>query len=188
LKSRIPRKIIKDIAPQAIIVTDAAPSGWGATIVESNTRKILTQGFGKWTPQISSPTTSSNRRELIGVHKVVELALPIIRENNWISIKILTDNQTTAYNVNRKAAARSLIQITRKFLDMIQKEGLLVKADYIPGEENQIADSLIRLETVGDYTLQPKVFWKAVRYLKFQPNVDLFASEYNHLLPTFGSL
>jgi hypothetical protein len=55
LKSRIPRKINKEIAPQATIITDAAPSGWGATIVESNTGKILTQGFGKWTPQISSP-------------------------------------------------------------------------------------------------------------------------------------
>jgi hypothetical protein len=71
---------------------------------------------------------------------------------------------------------------------MVQKEGLQVKADYIPGEENQIADSLSRLETAGDYSLQPKVFWKAVRRLKLQPNVDLFASEYNHLLPTFGSL
>jgi hypothetical protein len=34
LKSRIPRKIIKEIAPQATIITDAAHSGWGATIVE----------------------------------------------------------------------------------------------------------------------------------------------------------
>jgi hypothetical protein len=73
-------------------------------------------------------------------------------------------------------------------LEMIQKEGLQVKADYIPGEENQIADSLSWQETAGDYSLQQKVFWKAVRHLKLQPNVDLFASEYNHLLPTFGSL
>jgi ribonuclease HI len=95
LKSRIPRKIIKDIAPQATIITDAAPSGWGATIVESSTGKILTQSFGKWTPQISSPTTSSNRRELISVQKAVELTLPILKEKNWTSIKVMTDNQTT---------------------------------------------------------------------------------------------
>jgi hypothetical protein len=71
---------------------------------------------------------------------------------------------------------------------MIQKEGLQVKVDYIPWEENQIPDSLRRLETAGDYSLQPKVFWKAVRQLKLQPDVDLFASKYNHLLSTFGSL
>jgi hypothetical protein len=91
LKSQILRKIVKDISPQAIIITD-----------ESSTGKTLTQGFGRWTPQISYPTTSSNRRELIGVHKVVELALPILKEKNWISIKIMTENQTTAYNINQK--------------------------------------------------------------------------------------
>jgi hypothetical protein len=45
----------------------------------------------------------------------------------------MTDNQTTAYNINRKATARTLVPSTRKFLEMIQKEGLQVKADYIPG-------------------------------------------------------
>jgi hypothetical protein len=144
--------------------------------------------FGKWTPQISSPTTSSNRRELIGVHKVVELAVPILKEKNWTSIKVLTDNQTTAYNINRKSAARSLTPSTRKFLEMIQKESLQVKADYILGEENQNADSLSRLEKAGEYSLHPKVFCKAVRHLNLLPDVNLFASKYNHLLPTFGSL
>jgi hypothetical protein len=47
IKSRIPRKIVKDIAPQSTIITDAAPSGWDATIVESSTGKILTQDLGK---------------------------------------------------------------------------------------------------------------------------------------------
>jgi hypothetical protein len=75
------------------------------------------------------------------------LALPILKEKNWTSIKVMTDNQTTAYNINQKAAARSLVPSTRKFLEMIQKEGLQVKADYILGEENQIVDSLSRLET-----------------------------------------
>jgi hypothetical protein len=118
----------------------------------------------------------------------VELALPILKEKNWTSIKVMSDNQTTAYNINRKTPARALIQSTRKFLEMIQKEDLQVNSDHIPGEENQITDSLSRLETAGDYFLQPKVFWKAVRQLKIQTDVDIFASEANHLLSTFGSL
>jgi hypothetical protein len=39
---------------------------------------------------------------------------------------------------------------------------------------SQVADSLSHLETAGDYSLQPKVFWKAVRHLKLQPNVEIF--------------
>jgi hypothetical protein len=62
-------KILKDISPQAIVITDAAPSGWGARIVESSAGKTLTQGFGKCTTQISSPITSSHIRELIGTTK-----------------------------------------------------------------------------------------------------------------------
>jgi hypothetical protein len=45
------------------------PTDMSTGVVESSTGKILTQRFGKWTPQISSPTTSSNRRELIEVHQ-----------------------------------------------------------------------------------------------------------------------
>jgi hypothetical protein len=55
---------------------------------------------------------------------------------------------------------------------MTQKESLQVKADYISGEENQVTDSISRLEIVGDYSLQSKVFWKAVRHLKIQTDVD----------------
>jgi hypothetical protein len=34
---------------------------------------------------------------------------------------------------------------------MADKNGLQMKADYIPGKENGTADSLSRLETAGDY-------------------------------------
>jgi hypothetical protein len=93
----------------------------------------------------TSNLVSDNFQQQKGINRRSQsrqLVLQIIKENNWTSIKVLTDNQTAAFNINRKAAARSLIPSTRKFLEMIQKEGLQVKADYIPGEENQIADSL----------------------------------------------
>jgi hypothetical protein len=75
----------------------------------------------------TSNFVSNNFQQQKGInrrHKAVELALPILKERNWTSIKVMTDNQTTAYNINRKAAARSLIPSTRKILEMIQKEGL----------------------------------------------------------------
>jgi hypothetical protein len=52
LKVGIQRKIVKDIAPKAIIITDAAPSGWGARIVELSKGKTISQNFSKWMPPI----------------------------------------------------------------------------------------------------------------------------------------
>jgi hypothetical protein len=71
---------------------------------------------------------------------------------------------------------------------MEENNDLQVKADYIPGVENGTADSLSRLETVGDYSIQPRKFWNGLRYLQITPNVDLFANKNNHLLSVYGSL
>jgi hypothetical protein len=100
----------------------------------------------------------------------------------------MTDNTTTAYNINRKAPAHNLVPSTRMLLVMADKNGLQMKADYIPGKENGTADSLSRLETAGDYSIQPKKAWSGLRYLQITPNVDLFANKYNHLLSVYGSL
>jgi hypothetical protein len=48
---------------------------------------------------------SSNKRELVAIHKVLEEFTPIITKNRWNSIQILTDNTTACYNINRKAAS-----------------------------------------------------------------------------------
>jgi hypothetical protein len=131
---------------------------------------------------------SSNKRELVAVHKAIETFLSALETNRWSSIKIMTDNTTTAYNINRKAAAHNLVPSTRKLLVMSGKNSLQVKADYIPGAENGTADSLSRLETAGDYSIQLKKFWNGLRYLQTTPNVDLFANKHNHLLSVYGSL
>jgi hypothetical protein len=158
----------------------------GAKLTDAKYSKILSQTFGSWTPQMS--TVSSNKRELVAVHKAIETFLPVLKTNQWWSIKVMTDNTTTAYNINRKAATHKLVPSTRKLLVIAENNDLQVKADYIPGVENGTADSLGRLETAGDYSIQPKKAWSVLRYLQIIPNVDLFANKHNHLLSVYGSL
>jgi hypothetical protein len=131
---------------------------------------------------------SRNKRELVAVHKAIETFLPSLKTNQWSSLKIMPDNTTTAYNINRKAAAHNLVPSTRKFLVIAGKNDLQMKADYIPVELNGTADSLSRLETAGDYSIQLKKFQNGLRYLQTTPNVDLFANKSNHLLSVYGSL
>jgi hypothetical protein len=178
-------RLIKPIPPQAVITTDASPSGWGASLTDAKTSKILSQSFGSWTPQMNA--TRSNKWELVAVHKAIETFLPALKTNQWSSLKIMTGNTTTAYNINRNAA-HNLVPSTRKLLVMASKNGFQVKADYIPGVENGTADSLSRLETAGDYSIQPKKFRNGLRYLQTTFGVDLFANKFNHLLSVYGSL
>jgi hypothetical protein len=143
----------------------------------------LSQTFGSWTPQMSA--ASSNKRELVAVHKTIKTFLPVLKTNQRSSIKIMTDNTTTACNINRKAIPHNLVPSTRKLLMMAENNGLQVKADYIPGVENGTADSLSRLETGGEYSIQPRKFWNGLRCLQITPNIDLFTNKNNHLLSVY---
>jgi hypothetical protein len=169
-----------------VITTDESPSGWRAKLTDAKSSKILSQTFGSWKPQMSA--ASSNKRKLVAVHKAIGTFLPIFEINQRLSIKTMTDNTTTAYNINRRAATHNLVPSTRKFLVMAENNGLQVKVDYIPGELNGTADSLSRLETAGDYSIQPRKFLNGLCYLQTTPNVDFFANKSNHLLSVYGSL
>jgi hypothetical protein len=61
---------------------------------------------------------SSNKRELVAIHKVLEAFAPIIRSNRWNSIQILTDNTTACYNINCLAAADTLYHSIRRLLTL----------------------------------------------------------------------
>jgi hypothetical protein len=44
---------------------------------------------------------SSNKKELVAIHKVIQKSLPVLKNENKRSIHILTDNTTALYNINR---------------------------------------------------------------------------------------
>jgi hypothetical protein len=58
--------------------------------------------------------------------------------------------------------------------------------EWIPREQNQLADYLSKVKKMDDFGLQPEVFESVLR--QFGPlSVDRFASAHNALLPAFFS-
>jgi hypothetical protein len=62
---------------------------------------------------------SSNKRELLAIHKALEEFSPVITKNRWNSIQILKDNTTAFYNINHKSASVNLYHSLRRLLNLM---------------------------------------------------------------------
>jgi hypothetical protein len=102
--------------------------------------------------------------------------LPLLKEKSASIVQIYFDNTTAVYNINRKAASKSLAPSLQKLLVYAQNQGITLQALHIPGVKNKITDSLSRLETAGDYKIQRKFFNRMIRKFNFLPTIDLFAN------------
>ena len=105
-------------------------------------------------------------------------------------ILLNTDNTTVACYINRQGGARSptLSKWAEHLLLWCSQHSIVLTAKHIPGKLNVLADSLSRSNLIlhTEWTLDSAVLapvWEAW----FRPLVDLFATRFNHKLPTFVS-
>jgi hypothetical protein len=63
-----------------------------------------------------------------------------------------------------------------------------IKATYIPGIENQVADSLSRLNRAEDYQLNKTIYNSLIKQLKMKPIIDLFASKINKQIKRYCTI
>jgi hypothetical protein len=94
-------------------------------------------------------TQTSNRKELVAIHKATVAYHPILLKECVKSLQILSNNSAVVYNINRQAAALTLARSLRKLLLAIQAMVIRIKATHIPGKLNSIADALSHLEVRG---------------------------------------
>jgi ribonuclease HI len=92
---------------------------------------------------------SSNKRELVAIHKALEAFVPIIRHSKWKSIQILTDNTTECYNINRLAEADTLYHSLRRLLTLTDTLNVKIHAAHIQGILNTEPDKISRLALRG---------------------------------------
>jgi ribonuclease HI len=178
------------LTPTATLTTDACKEGWGATLV-TMTEKLLYHGeFGRMEEQL----TSSNQRETAAVLLALRACKKKLEEERTRCVCIESDNTTTVSNLGRKRAAKSMLKMVRKIFLLAERLQMEVTAKYRPGVENQVADSLSRLEGAGDYYLKQKVFELGLEKLREVGEeiqdvveVDMFATEQNTRLPRFVS-
>ena len=159
------------------ICTDASMEGWGAHLNQS---KI----YGSWSQLEKS--FHINRLEM----RAVRLALQGFNLPENAVILVSSDNQTTVAYINKQGGTRSpsLMRETYLLFELLQERNWSLRASYLPGAKNVIADALSRKDQVipSEWSLHPQIV-KRIFQVWHTPMIDLFATKRNAKLPTYVS-
>ena len=150
------------------IFTDASKEGWGAHLNELTAR-------GSWSVEL----------------KAIFLALREFQSHcTGQMVLVATDNTTVVAYINKEGGMRSgpLCALLWRILTWCSQRQVTLRARHIPGRLNVIADKLSRLgQTIQtEWSLLPEIFHK-VCHTWHRPQIDLFATRFNHKLPQFVS-
>ena len=156
-----------------IVFSDASCTGYGGYTVEHGMQVVN----GVWTTV--EAIQSSTWRELVAVGRVLEAMASKLRNTR---IRWFTDNQ----NVGRILAVGSgkghLQAEAVKIFNLCRSHALCIEPEWIPREQNEIADYLSRRVDCDDWFINPLVF-KQIELLWGPHTVDRFASHLNAQLP-----
>jgi hypothetical protein len=140
--------------------------------------------YGFWT--LSQSQMSSNMRELSAIREAL-LAIEPSLPGSQVTIKVETDNMAAACYINSQGGRTpQLNEVATQIWNWALEHQVVLTADYRPGVDNQLADSLSRLgsETRPTWSLKWAVFLQLDK-LWGTHSVDLFASANNAKLPTY---
>ncbi|CAG9133108.1 unnamed protein product [Plutella xylostella] len=162
--------------PTLFITTDAADSGWGATV---NGKKF----WGPWLPNQNH--WHSNYKELWTVYEVLKCLGPQLKEK---SLMLQSDNRTAVAYLTKEGGTKSLklLEITTLILTLCQRRKCHITARYLPGIYNGIADGLSRLKSLPEWTLSQEATSMVFEKLGY-PEIDLFATSRSAILPAYVS-
>lgn len=130
--------------PTVFIVTDAADTGWGATI---NSQHLC----GRWNR--SQESWHCNRKELWALYEALKSKGPELKN---LSVMLQTDNKTAVAYITKQGGTRSqaMLNIAFKIFELAQRFNIQLTARYLPGRYNGIADSLSRFNQLPEWHLK----------------------------------
>lgn len=162
--------------PTMILTTDASLTGWGAVLEGIKTAS------GFFPPE--TQMRSANYRELFAVLMAINTFSKEICNQ---SLLLRTDNITTMMYLNGQGGThKPLNQTTKAIFWTLKHLNCRLTALHLPGEDNNLADSLSRLNPMTEWQLNPAAF-KVIDNKWGPHSVDRFASHHNHLLPRYNS-
>ena len=166
--------------PKFFLYTDASHYGWGAHL-EPTTLSF----HGRWTENQSQ--LHINMLEMMAIRLALKQAKTFIHHS---CIMISTDNTTVVSYINKQGGTHSpnLCVEVWKILNWCLEQDIVIRVRHIPGKFNILADRLSRLDKPikTEWTLDQTVANSVFQMLNF-PNVDLFATRFNHRLPLYVS-
>ena len=105
-------------------------------------------------------------------------------------IQVASDNTTVCAYINKLGGTRSwdMFALTWHLFAFCRKNKVVLTARYVPGVMNLVVDQLSRSQQTlhTEWSLNPKIF-RWLSQIDFQPQIDLFATRFNHKLPQYVS-
>ena len=170
--------------PDIQIFTDSSMEGWGAHTLNLEVSVNL-EVSGVWSSK--ERTLHINNLEL----RAVVLAL-----KHWErvvigkTILVGSDNSTMVAYINKQGGtvSRSLCMETKEMLIWCHQREIILRARYIPGKLNALADQLSRRGQIlhTEWSLCPRIFKHLCNQFT-KPRWDLFATKYNKKLEIYAS-
>ena len=162
-----------------VIEGDASSTGVGSIL---DREKMAARIFSS-----EERDTHSTFRELANIHYSLHAFLPYIKNS---SVKFLVDSQSAARIVDVGSMKDNLQWFATEIFHFCFKNNIALKVDWIPREENVLADLASReaeIVDVEDWGISPSFFqFLNTRYGPF--SMDAFANFYNAKCPRFYSL
>ena len=162
------------------IYTDASVQGWGAYCAH-----MIAQGL--WSTQQSK--LHINVLELKVVLLALKTFVPQLSLQQRI-IQVASDNTTVCAYINKQGGTRSwdMFALTWHLFAFCHKNKVVLSARHVPGDMNLVADQLSRSQQTlhTEWSLHPQIF-RWLSQIDFQPQIDLFATRFNHKLPQYVS-
>ena len=166
--------------PKAFLFTDTSHYGW-----EAHLEPMRLSFHGSWTEDQSQ--LHINMLEMMVIRFTLEKAITFIHHS---CVMISMDNTTVVSYINRQGGTHSPNLCTEvwKILNWCLEQDIMVRVRHIPGKFNILTDRLSRLDKPikTEWALDQMTANFIFQVFNF-PNVDLFATWFNHKLPLYVS-
>ena len=160
-----------------VVYTDASESGYGGYIVEHGCHVAT----GQWSEE--DKVKSSTWRELMAVLLVLESFSTKLRNQR---VRWFTDNQNVVRILQVGSKSLHLQEVAVRVLVLMIKHQIKIEPEWIPREENEMADYFSRIIDADNWMLNPE-FFGMLDELWGPHIIDRFANTDNTQIERFNS-
>ena len=164
------------------MMVDASLRGWGAAVVSVS--PALTAA-GLW------ECKDKNLPIAVLEARAVSKGLEAFSWQKNQRVVVLSDSRAAVGAINKGGSTRSLNlhKVVKKIWTFKRSKKIQIKMKFIRGKRNVIADQLSRRNSAapGEWSLSKEAF-QQILSMGHNPEVDLFATEWNRQLPVFCTL
>lgn len=171
------QSIWKSASAVRLVYSDASSTGFGGYVLEHG-RHVA---HGQWT--CSEMGKSSTWRELVAVKRILQAVACKIAYHR---VRWFTDNQNVVRIINTGSRVAELQAVALEIFSLAFRHQIKIDPEWIPRDQNQLADYYSKLVDYDDWAINPMVF-NALDVMWGPHTVDRFANRDNAQLERFNS-